>query len=144
MDFRIALEPQTKLSFYDKSGGEICYTIVREIGRGSSCIVYEASHETNTEINRLYRIKECYPYMKKYVSFMSANAPRGLVAYKNRECLGDWNAPWREQIPSRFANTCMFVDALYALQKVAKLTDNEGDIVAYAKEIERLKKDRQS
>jgi alpha-L-rhamnosidase len=84
-------------------------------------------------------LKECYPYMKKYVSFMSANAPRGLVSYKNRECLGDWNAPWREQIPSRFANTCMFVEALYSLQKVAKLTDNEGDIVAYAKEIERLK-----
>lgn len=62
MDSRTALKPQTKLYFYDKEGGKILFTIVREIGRGSSCIVYEASHETTTGDRRLYRIKECYPY----------------------------------------------------------------------------------
>ena len=62
MDSRIALKPQTKLYFYDNEGGKILYTIVREIGRGSSCIVYEASHETTTGDRKLYRIKECYPY----------------------------------------------------------------------------------
>lgn len=62
MDSRTALKPQTKLYFYDKEGGKILYTIVREIGRGFSCIVYEASHETTTGDRKLYRIKECYPY----------------------------------------------------------------------------------
>lgn len=62
MDCRTALKPQTKLYFYDKEGGKILYTIVREIGRGSSCIVYEASHKTTTDDRKLYRIKECYPY----------------------------------------------------------------------------------
>lgn len=62
MDSRIALKPQTKLYFHNKEGGKILYTIVKEIGRGSSCIVYEASHETTTGDRKLYRIKECYPY----------------------------------------------------------------------------------
>lgn len=83
---------------------------------------------------------ECYPYMKKYAQFMTENAPLGLVAYKNRECLGDWNAPWREQLPSRFANTCMFVDALYTLQKVAALLGKDEDRTVYQEEIERCKR----
>ena len=62
MDSRTALKPQTKLHFIDKDGGKFLYTIIREIGRGSSCIVYEASHETTTGDIKLYRIKECYPY----------------------------------------------------------------------------------
>ena len=62
MDFRIALKPETKLCFVNKDGGKTLYTIVREIGRGSSCIVYEATHEATTGDIKFYRIKECYPY----------------------------------------------------------------------------------
>lgn len=62
MDSRIALKPDTKLFFHNKEGEEHSYTIIREIGRGSSCIVYEASRETTTADIKLYRIKECYPH----------------------------------------------------------------------------------
>ncbi|MBQ9991544.1 MAG: hypothetical protein IJP31_11505 [Lachnospiraceae bacterium] len=62
MDSRIALSPGKELQLYNKEGSPIRYTIVREIGRGSSCIVYEASHKTTTGDEKLYRIKECYPH----------------------------------------------------------------------------------
>lgn len=37
------------------------YTIVEEIGRGASCIVYEASYLDTIEQKHFVRIKECYP-----------------------------------------------------------------------------------
>ena len=61
-DFRKALSNQSQLSFYNRQGGIVTYTIEREIGRGSSCIVYDASYETNAGDRKLVRLKECYPY----------------------------------------------------------------------------------
>lgn len=62
MDYRTALQTRTRLCFSGKNDEKIYYTIVREIGRGSSCIVYEVEHETTTGDTKLYRLKEFYPY----------------------------------------------------------------------------------
>lgn len=61
MDSRIALAANTQLHFHNKEGGAVRYTIIKEIGRGGSCIVYDASYETNTGDIKCVRIKECYP-----------------------------------------------------------------------------------
>ena len=62
MDSRIALAENTQLRFQNKEGGAVRYTIIKEIGRGGSCIVYDASYETNTGDLKYVRIKECYPF----------------------------------------------------------------------------------
>ena len=62
MDSRIALAANTQLHFRNKEGGAVRYTIIKEIGRGGSCIVYDASYETNTGDLKYVRIKECYPF----------------------------------------------------------------------------------
>lgn len=62
MDSRIALASGTALHFTNKAGGAVVYEIVDEIGRGSSCIVYDAVYEANTGDVKHVRIKECYPY----------------------------------------------------------------------------------
>ena len=61
MDSRIALAENTQLHFQNKEGGAVRYTIIKEIGRGGSCIVYDASYETNTGDTKYVRVKECYP-----------------------------------------------------------------------------------
>lgn len=62
MDSRIALAANTQLHFQNKEGGAVRYTIINEIGRGGSCIVYDATYETNTGDLKYVRIKECYPF----------------------------------------------------------------------------------
>lgn len=62
MDHRIALRPNTQLHFCKDNGEVIHCVIEKEIGRGGSCIVYEASRETDTGDKILHRVKECYPY----------------------------------------------------------------------------------
>jgi serine/threonine protein kinase len=61
MDSRVALCNNYQLRLQNKEGGVILYTINKEIGRGGSCIVYDAEYETNTGDKKLFRIKECYP-----------------------------------------------------------------------------------
>lgn len=62
MDLRVALQKGTVLRLTNRDGGAILYTIHSEIGRGSSCIVYDATYETNAGSTKHVRIKECYPY----------------------------------------------------------------------------------
>ena len=62
MDHRTALKQDTLLRFSNKSGEVFRYLIESEIGRGASCIVYEAVRETDTGDKIRYRIKEFYPY----------------------------------------------------------------------------------
>lgn len=62
MDGRSALAKGTKLTFHNNEGGSISYAIQREIGRGGSCLVYDASYTDNLGNPKLVRIKECYPY----------------------------------------------------------------------------------
>ena len=58
MDNRIALSPNTELRF----GSETIFTIKSEVGRGGSCIVYDAVYRTNAGDEKLVRIKECCPF----------------------------------------------------------------------------------
>lgn len=60
MDTRIALKEGTILKFRG-SNGTVAYTIQREIGRGGSAIVYNASYRDNVGCRNIVRIKECYP-----------------------------------------------------------------------------------
>ena len=62
MDHRTALQPDTVLRLHNSRGEEIHCVIERELGRGGSCIVYEAARMTDTGDRTLYRIKEFYPY----------------------------------------------------------------------------------
>ena len=62
MDSRIGLKPNTKLQLQNKENGTIVYYIIRELSRGGSCIVYEASEEMNSGDKKIIRLKECYPY----------------------------------------------------------------------------------
>ncbi len=65
MDIRTALWKDYMLCFCNKSGGKFECSIECEIGRGSTCIVYEASYITNTGDKKLVRVKECYPFGEK-------------------------------------------------------------------------------
>ena len=63
MDSRAALKAGAVLRFINHEGGTVMYTIAGEIGRGASCIVYEASYQTNAGDIKLVRIKECCPLL---------------------------------------------------------------------------------
>lgn len=62
MDHRIALKSNTPLRLFNDRGEAINCVIESEIGRGGSCIVYEAARITDTGDKTLYRVKEFYPY----------------------------------------------------------------------------------
>ena len=62
MDRRKALKENTILRCYNLSQGIHEYTVEKEIARGASCIVYEASYQNNLCKKHLVRIKECYPF----------------------------------------------------------------------------------
>lgn len=62
MDGREALNPGTILRFANREGGAVSYVVQKEIGRGGSCIVYDASYTDNLGNDKLVRIKECYPH----------------------------------------------------------------------------------
>ena len=65
MDGRCALDKGTRLALRNSEGGLVSYVIQREIGRGGSCIVYDASYTDNLGNHKLVRIKECYPHALK-------------------------------------------------------------------------------
>ena len=59
MDTRIALEKNTVLKSKDSG---LSYTILDEIARGGSCIVYDAVYTTASGVKKPVRLKECYPF----------------------------------------------------------------------------------
>ena len=66
MDGRKALTPGTVLKLRTRTGYTE-YFVRREIGRGGSCIVYDASTTDNLGNDKLVRIKECYPHAMRLV-----------------------------------------------------------------------------
>ena len=58
MTTRTAITPGTELQF----GQDTRYIIKGEVGRGGSCIVYDAVYKTNAGDEKTVRIKECYPF----------------------------------------------------------------------------------
>ncbi len=89
MDGRIALTPGAVLKLETNTGYTI-YTINREVGRGGSCIVYDASYTDNLGNFKLVRIKECYPHALRLsrdeTGMLTAEArdADAFVAAKNR------------------------------------------------------------
>ena len=65
MDKREALKKGFILSLKNRENGIVKYTIRDEIGRGGSCLVYDAYYSNNINEERTVRIKECYPYKLK-------------------------------------------------------------------------------
>lgn len=61
MDKRRALKKGYILCLRNNENGIVKYTIRDEIGRGGSCIVYDAFYSNNINEERTVRIKECYP-----------------------------------------------------------------------------------
>lgn len=61
MDERIALAPGAVLKL-KTTAGYTPFTIRHEVGRGGSCIVYDASYSDHLGNFKLVRIKECYPH----------------------------------------------------------------------------------
>ncbi len=66
MDGRKALTPGTVLKLHTRTG-YTAYSVRREIGRGGSCIVYDASTTDNLGNDKLVRIKECYPHAMRLI-----------------------------------------------------------------------------
>ena len=62
MDTRKALPNGTRLRFVNGGGAVTVYTIRAELGRGGSCLVYDASYRNRLGQRRTVRIKECYPF----------------------------------------------------------------------------------
>lgn len=67
MDRREHLQQNSVLEVLNGQQGLVSYTILGEIGRGSSCIVYEGYYLNNVGDRRPVRIKECYPLSLKIV-----------------------------------------------------------------------------
>ena len=62
MDMRKALDAGFILHLRNSENGVVKYTIRNEIGRGGSCLVYDAYYTNNVSEERTVRIKEYYPY----------------------------------------------------------------------------------
>ncbi len=84
---------------------------------------------------------ELYPKMRKYLQFMQASSPNGLVE-KIREgwCLGDWESPRGRNglLPPEFVNTCFYILALKQMINIAKVLAKTEDVAAYEKRIQEL------
>ncbi len=69
MDNRKALEPGTVIEVYknkEETGPKTLFQISREVGRGGSCIVYDASYVDSVGSRHLVRLKESFPYRIKF------------------------------------------------------------------------------
>lgn len=62
MSTRKSLKKYTELRCINHDKSTIIYTIQNEIGRGGSCIVYDAYYINNAGKQNPVRIKECYPF----------------------------------------------------------------------------------
>lgn len=98
MDHRIALKSNTPLRLCNDRGETIHCVIESEIGRGGSCIVYEAARITDTGDKTLYRVKEFYPYKLN----ISRDENNGLTPSAND---AEVFAQKQEQLRSDFSRT---------------------------------------
>lgn len=98
MDHRIALKSNTPLRLCNDRGEAIHCVIESEIGRGGSCIVYEAARITDTGDKTLYRVKEFYPYKLN----ISRDENNGLTPSAND---AEVFAQRQEQFHSDFSRT---------------------------------------
>lgn len=109
MDHRIALKSNTPLRLCNDRGEAIHCVIESEIGRGGSCIVYEAARITDTGDKTLYRVKEFYPYKLN----ISRDENNGLTPSAND---AEVFAQKQEQLRSDFSctNQLFYSDTNYS------------------------------
>lgn len=65
VDKREHLQENSLLEVLNGQQAKVSYTILDEIGRGSSCIIYDGYYLNNAGDRRPVRIKECYPFSLK-------------------------------------------------------------------------------
>ena len=118
MDRRIALPPGFQLKLATKTGYAV-YRICREIGRGGSCIVYDASYTDNQGHNKLVRINECYPYMEK----IHREADGSLIA---DECDTQKFALAKERLTTAYERNHI----LFSIDSLTNRVVNTSDIYA--------------
>ncbi len=68
-------------------------------------------------------LKECYPYMKKFVAYMESRCENGLIVREEKGgwCLGDWCTLEEIALPEDYVNTCMYITQLNMLNEVEKI-----------------------
>lgn len=88
-DNRESIQPQKKVVLNDSDNVSREFTIQEEIGRGGSCIVYEATYEKDG-VKRICRLKEFFPYGKEYDVYRGEGSilkitPAGEERFNNKK-----------------------------------------------------------
>ena len=89
-------------------------------------------------------LREFYPKMKKYMSFMEDETLNGLIEIHKRPTtdwgrLGDWNGPRKPLLPQNFVNSCLYAEALYKVIEIASALGETDDIPEIEAKIASLK-----
>lgn len=130
----------------DRKTGFVHYTAPTFVGcsggpGGWSSAIVTVPYQYYKEYGDVEPLNTYYSQMQAYIGFMQNNLQCGLVTMKNRpdtRCLGDWNSLRLELLPSRFANSCMYVDTLQKMQEIARMVGKENDIPALKEKAERV------
>lgn len=120
MDGRIALGTGSQLTFHNHEGGVVSYVIKHEIGRGGSCIVYDASYTDNLNNLKLVRIKECYPHALHITRHESGEL---VVEIRDRQEF--------ESRKQRFIDAYQQNHELFSLPTLTNQVANTSDIYEY-------------
>ncbi|MDE6724844.1 MAG: hypothetical protein K2J79_04490, partial [Ruminiclostridium sp.] len=116
-DTRTALKNGTTLRFYNHNKGLVTYTIQNEIGRGGSCIVYNAFYSDNSGGRKRVRIKECYPFALS----ISRKETNELVP--DIDDISDF-----ENIKEKFKNDFKIISELFETKELTNSVINTIDI----------------
>ncbi|MGM9941884.1 MAG: hypothetical protein ACI32N_07850 [Bulleidia sp.] len=113
MDSRKALQPGCILSFSDGQ----TYTILNELARGGSGIVYHAFYVDNLGQRKTVRIKECYPFRCN----LKRNEDMGL-------CVPDSEKKLFQESKERMIHACQIGNTFFHTDGLTNLTSNTYNI----------------
>ena len=116
MDGRKALTPGTILKLRTRTG-YTDYSVRREIGRGGTCIVYDASSTDNLGNNKLVRIKECYPYALRI-----SRSEDGMLRAENRDSMAF------EEAKKRLIDAYQKNHTLFATEELSNTVANTSNL----------------
>ena len=111
---------------------------------GAMCIV--VPWKTHLFYNDTLLLKQGYPYMKRYIDFLTANSDKGLFKdiYSDKyHNLGDWVPPargmekrdWGDTDSRLLFNNCYRVYLLEIMQKVSTILEKNDDATEFQEEI---------
>lgn len=74
-------------------------------------------------------IKDCYPHMKSWISYMRSRMEDGLVVREEEGgwCLGDWASIGEMLLPEPYFNTCYYIKALKYMLEMADAIGAGGE-----------------